>query len=178
MKASAGSVSAASGRAVWERADVTDRDSLHALLDHRAIEALHADYADVVNRRAWDELAPLFHDDATVTLDLVTRDPIVVEGADGLATFLGDAMARFAFLEFVPLTLKIDLPTHDAPDDASARLWMREDRRDVDTLAWSTAYGLYRDDYRRDGETWRFRRRRYRSITRTDGEVFPLPPDL
>lgn len=161
---------------MWDRAEVTDRDSLHALLDHRAIEALHAAYADLVNRRAWSELPTLFEPDATIHLDLVTRDPIEVTGPDGLATFLDGAMARFAFLEFVPLTLHVALPTHDAPDVASARLWMCEVRRDVDTLAWSQAYGLYRDEYVRAGDAWRFSARRYRSITRTDGEVFPLPP--
>ena len=154
---------------------MTDRDSLHTLLDHRAIEALHAAYADVVNRRAWDELAALFEPDATVALDLVTRDPVSVSGPAELATFLDGAMARFAFLEFVVLTLHVDLPSHDHPDVASSRLWMCEIRRDVDTLDWSQAFGLYQDDYARHGDTWRFRSRRYRSITRTDGEVFPLP---
>lgn len=158
-----------------DRAEVTDRDSLHTLLDHRAIEALHAAYADIVNRRAWTELASLFEPNATIELDLVTRDPIEVAGPSELASFLDGAMARFAFLEFVALTLHVELPSHDAPDVASSRLWMCEVRRDVDTLAWSQAFGLYQDTYRRHGEGWRFQSRRYRSITRTDGEVFPLP---
>lgn len=157
------------------RAEVTDRDSLHALLTHHAIEQLHTTYADIVNRRAWDELGPLFTEDAVVHVDTVSADPVEAAGAEQLAGFLDRSVERFAFLEFMVLTLRIEPPAADAPDRTTSRLWMREVRRDVDTLAWSEAYGLYRDTYRRDGETWRFAERRYRSITRTDGDVFPLP---
>jgi len=163
---------------VWERSEVTDRDSLHALLAHHAIEQLHTTYADVVNRRAWDELGPLFTAHATIQVDTVSSDPVEATGAGELADFLDRAVARFAFLEFVVLTLRVEAPAPEAPDRTTSRLWMREVRRDLGTLAWSEAYGLYRDSYRRDGDTWRFASRRYRSITRTDGDVFALPDPL
>lgn len=154
---------------------MTDRDSLHQLLDHHALERLHAAYADAVNRRAWSEVAALFADDADVEIDTGGPEPIRIESPAALAAFLDGAVARFAFLEFVVLTLHVADPVHEAPDDASARLWMCEVRRDVDTLDWSVAYGLYQDRYRRVDGAWRFASRRYRSITRTGADVFPLP---
>ncbi len=48
-------------------------------------------------------------------------------------------------------------------------------RRDVDTLDWSVAYGLYRDRYDCPEGRWRFAQRDYQSLTRTGGEVFPFP---
>ena len=35
--------------------------------------------------------------------------------------------------------------------------------------------GVYHDRYRRSDGAWRFERRDYQSLTRTDGEVFPFP---
>lgn len=154
---------------------MTDRDSLHLLLDHHAIDRLHASYADAVNRRAWSEVAGLFLDDAEVELDTGGPDPIHLAGPAALASFLDGAVQRFAFFEFIALTLHVEPRSHDTPDESSARLWMCEVRRDVDTLDWSVAYGLYRDRYRRVDGTWRFAARRYRSITRTGADVFPLP---
>ena len=139
-----------------------------------AIGRLQSAYADVVNRRAWPELRELFLDDAGVHIDTVTRDPFELTGPGALGDFIGAAVQRFAFFEFVVLNSHVELG-HDGADSARARMFMCEIRRDVDTLDWSTAYGLYQDRYRRDGSTWRFAGRRYRSITRTDGEVFPFP---
>lgn len=55
---------------------------------------------------------------------------------------------------------------------------MCEVRRDVGSLDWSVAYGVYHDRYRRTPEGWRFARRDYQSLTRTDGPVFPFPTHL
>ncbi|MCB1246766.1 MAG: nuclear transport factor 2 family protein [Acidimicrobiia bacterium] len=163
---------------LWEGSWVTDRDSLHALLDHHAVERLHASYADVVNRRSWRSLEPLFEPDATVRLDLVDREPIDVAGPSALGEFLGRAVARFEFFEMIPLTLHVDPPGTDSPDLLDSRLWMCEVRRETGSLDWSVAYGLYQDTYRREDGTWRFASRAYRSLTRTDGAVFPLPEGL
>lgn len=146
--------------------------------DHVAIGHLQSVYADVVNRRAWQELGGLFLDDTEVVIDTVTRDPIVVTGPDEFATFVSEAMERFEFLEFAILSSRIELAPDGDDDHASARLYMCEIRRDVDTLDWSTAYGVYHDRYRRTDDGWRFARRDYRSLTRTDGEVFPFPHHL
>jgi hypothetical protein len=139
-----------------------------------AIGRLQSAYADVVNRRAWSELHHLFLPDTTVTIDTVTREPFVLSGPDALGEFIGTAVERFAFFEFVVLNSHVQLGAEGA-DTARARMFMCEIRRDVETLDWSTAYGLYQDRYRRVEGTWRFEARGYRSLTRTDGDVFPFP---
>ena len=85
------------------------------------------------------------------------------------------AVERFAFFEFVSLNAHIELDHGGDPDAARCRLFMCEVRRDVGTLDWSVAYGVYHDRYERRPEGWRFSRRDYQSLTRTDGEVFPFP---
>lgn len=139
-----------------------------------AIERLQSAYADVVNRRAWAELGELFLPDAVIRIDTVSRPVIEVVGPEQLGEFIGAAVERFAFFEFVRLNSHLDVDG-DAPATARGRLFMCEIRRDVGTLDWSVAYGVYRDRYVRDGDRWRFGRRDYQSLTRTDGEVFPFP---
>jgi hypothetical protein len=139
-----------------------------------AIERLQSAYADVVNRRAWSELGELFLADAVIRIDTVSRPVIEVVGPEQLGEFIGGAVERFAFFEFVRLNSHLELDD-DAPVAARGRLFMCEIRRDVGTLDWSVAYGVYRDRYVRDGDRWRFGRRDYQSLTRTGGEVFPFP---
>jgi hypothetical protein len=139
-----------------------------------AIERLQSAYADVVNRRAWSELGELFLPDAVIRIDTVSRPVIEVVGPEQLGEFVGGAVERFAFFEFVRLNSHLELDD-DVPATARGRLFMCEIRRDVGTLDWSVAYGVYRDRYVRDGDRWRFGRRDYQSLTRTGGEVFPFP---
>ena len=148
------------------------------LLDQLAIGRLQSAYADVVNRRAWEELVPLFEPGAPIRIDPVTRDAIGLEGPEALGEFVGSAVERFAFFEFVILPSHVELPTDDTPDEAAARVFMCEVRRDVGTLDWSVAYGVYHDRYRRTDGSWRFARRDYQSLTRTGGAVFPFPHHL
>lgn len=148
------------------------------LLEQLAIGRLQSAYADVVNRRSWQELVPLFEPDAPIRIDPVTREAIELRGPLALGEFVGSAVERFAFFEFVILNSHVELPTLDAPDDAAARIFMCEVRRDVGTLDWSVAYGVYHDRYRRRDGRWRFARRDYQSLTRTGGEVFPFPHHL
>jgi hypothetical protein len=145
---------------------------------HVSISRLQAAYADVVNRRTWDELGPLFEPDAAIRIDTVTREPFELSGPEALWEFVGAAVERFAFFEFVILNSHIELPGSDDPDAARARIFMCEVRREVDTLDWSVAYGVYHDRYRRSAGGWRFARRDYQSLTRTDGQVFPFPHHL
>ncbi len=140
-----------------------------------AIERLQSAYADVVNRRSWAELTGLFRPEAVVRIDTVTRPVFELVGPTALGEFIGSAVERFAFFEFVRLNSHVELSLDGDVDLAGARLFMCEVRRDVGTLDWSVAYGVYHDRYRRDGDGWRFDRRDYQSLTRTDGEVFPFP---
>lgn len=142
------------------------------------ISALQSHYADIINRRAWSELAEIFLPDAAIRIDTVTRDVIEVAGPAALGDFIGTAVERFAFFEFVILNSRIVTSVDGDADLGSARIFMCEIRRDADSLDWSTAYGVYHDRYRRTPDGWRFERRDYQSLTRTDGDVFPFPRHL
>lgn len=155
---------------------MTGRDPLADAVDEVAIRRLLSAYADVVDRRAWGDLTGLFLADAPIRVDPVTRDPIELRGPGELGRFVGEAVERFAFFELVVLNAHVELPTAADPDEAGARVFISEVRRAAETLDWSVAYGVYHDRYRRTAEGWRFARRDYRSLTRTDGEVFPYRP--
>ena len=144
-------------------------------LDHVAITRLIGRYADTVTRRAWNELGELFLGDATVHIDTVTRPACTVTGPAALGEFIGAAIARFDFFEFVVLNV-VTMPGVDA-DHAQARVHMCEQRRDAESSEWSTAYGRYLDRVVRTGEGWRFEHRDYRSLGRTgpEGAAFPHP---
>ncbi len=146
-------------------------------VDHLAINRLQAEYADTVTRRDWDHLAELFLPDAVLHLDTVTRDPMQATGPDGIGAFIGGAVERFDFFEFVALNTLVTLSVGGDPDAAAGRTFMCELRRGAADERWTTAYGLYRDDYRRVDGRWWFAGRRYRSLARTgeDGGVFGIP---
>jgi hypothetical protein len=155
---------------MWPMSRTTD--------DVVAIERLQSAYADVVNRRAWAELAGLFLPDAVVRIDTVTRDPFELVGPVALGGFIDGAVQRFAFFEFIRLNAHVETDLDGDPDAARCRLFMCEVRRDVGTLDWSVAYGVYHDRYRRTADGWRFARRDYQSLTRTGGDVAPFPHHL
>jgi hypothetical protein len=161
---------------------VDDPAGLGELVDHAAIARLVAAYADVINRRAWPELDGLFVPGMPLHLDTVTSAPRDLRGADEVGGFIGAAVERFAFFEFVPLSHRVDLYPGGDFDAATGRLWMSEVRCGArghpGAGEWTTAYGLYRDHYRRVDGSWRFSERWYRSLARTgsDGGAFPLPP--
>ncbi len=146
--------------------------------DHVALTRLQAAYADVVTRRAWPELSELFLPDAPVRIDMVSRDAVDVVGPTQLGEFIGGAVERFEFFEYVALNVRTSLANDGDPDRAGARVLMCEIRRDVGSLDWSVAYGVYHDRYRRIDGRWWFARRDYQSLTRTDGPVFPFPHHL
>jgi hypothetical protein len=146
--------------------------------DYLAITRLQAAYGDAVTRRAWDELGPMFVDDCPLRLDL--RGGAVIEqvGADAIGSFIAASLVRFEFFAFTLQNTVVDV----APDGRTARgrLYIRELRQERDTHRWSTAFGLYRDTYRKDDDRWRFASRDYSSLARTsvDGDgmdVFPIP---
>jgi len=154
---------------------VTRRPELPAE-DHHGIDRLVATYADSVTRRAWGELVGLFTPDAVVHIDTVTRPAFAVVGPVALGEFIGGAVERFDFFEFVPLNLVTWPDPSGDGDRAGARLHMCEIRRNGSDGEWTTAYGRYDDTVIRDGAHWRFTGRRYRSLGRTgaDGGVFPF----
>ena len=143
-----------------------------------AIRGLHHAYADVVNRRAWDELAELILPGAPIMIDTRVGEPLELTGPDGLAAFVGPALEPYAFFEFIITSARILPSEFGRADEARARLYMQEARVDHDGI-WSTAYGLYEDGYREIDGRWWIATRRYSSLARTapDGgfTTFPFP---
>jgi hypothetical protein len=142
-----------------------------------AVHRLQAAYGDAVTRRDWAAVRLLFDPDAVIDIDTRTRPPITLEGADALVDFIEGAVSRFAFFELTIVNATVDL--HEDRDQATGRLYICEKRLDLDG-AWSEAYGLYRDEYRRRRGTWTIARRRYSSLARTGPEgteAFTLPID-
>ena len=155
-----------------------DPTELRDTVAHVAIGRLLGHYADVIDRRAFGELDDLFLPDCEITVDARRGDPTVLTGAAGLAAFLGPAMDRFEFFQFVILSHRTWI---EGDDEASGRLHLCELRQDRGTGRRSQAFGVYHDRFRRVDGRWRFAERRYHSLGRTspddDGrlEVFPFP---
>jgi hypothetical protein len=149
-------------------------DALQETIDYVAITRLHSAYADIVNRRAWAEFTGIFLPDAPVRVDMVSKPAIDLVGPIDVGTFIGTAIERFEFFEFVVLNLHVEIDD----DTATSRLFMCELRQERDSGRFTRAFGLYRDDCRRVDGAWRFARRRYQSLARSGrGEVFAYPEE-
>ena len=148
-------------------------------VDHSEIRRLLDAYADLVSRRDWPALGELFVADTELYLDLrhTTR---VLAGAAEIGGFLGPAVERFEFFQFVILGMTVDLRVGGDPDAARGRTYMSELRQDGATHEWSQIHGIYHDEFVRTSEGWRIARRHYHSMARraageTTAEVFPFP---
>ena len=150
--------------------------ALEDTIDYVAITRLQAAYADIVTRRAWDELHELFLPDAPVVVDTVTNPVVELTGPQQIGDFIGGAIERFEFFEFVPLNTAIELRVDGEAHRARGRLYMCELRQDAATGHGSQAFGVYHDEYRKRHGRWWFARRDYQSLTRTGrNEVFRFP---
>ena len=143
------------------------------------VRRLQHAYADVVNRRAWPELDLLFRPDAEVVVDRREGEPLRVVGGTELGAFIGGAVDRFEFFEFVILNAHIVFPEGPLAGTAVGRMFMCELRQDRETGRWTNAYGLYHDRYAFSSGRWWFAGRRYHSLARhgRDLDAFPLPTD-
>ena len=145
-------------------------------LAYLAITRLYAAYADVVTRRAWGALDPLFLPDAPIHLDTVTAPVTEIRGPAAFGQFVSTSIERFEFFEFVILNHVVEVLDEDT---ARGRLYMVELRQDRDSHEWSNAFGLYQDRFARVDGSWRFAERAYRSLARRTGgpadAVFPFP---
>lgn len=156
-----------------------DRDPIAETVDFVAISRLQSAYADVVTRRAWPELATLFLADAPVHVDTVTNPVIELTGPQEVGDFIGEAIERFEFFEFVILNRHVEIGGDGDVDHARGRLYICELRQDAADGRWSNAFGVYHDDFRRVDGRWWFARRHYQSLARTGrAEVFPFPHRL
>jgi hypothetical protein len=146
-------------------------------VDHIGVRRLQNAYADVVSRRAWDELDELFLPDATVSVGVGGQDPLRFTGPREFAGFVAKAVSRFEFFQFVILNTRIFLRHDGDPDAATARMYMSELRQDHAAGRWTLIYGIYHDHYRRIDGRWWFAARTYHTLARTQDEmvVFPFP---
>lgn len=142
-----------------------------------ALWRLQSAYADLVSRRAWDELHELFLPDTAVHLDTVTGEPRTLVGPDEFGEFVAGAVEHYDLFLFVILNTVVDIDAAD-PAAATGRIFMCEIRHDPASDTWHNAYGLYQDRYTWVGGRWRFAERHYRSLGRTGPTpaVFDLPP--
>ena len=145
-------------------------------IDYLAVRRLQDAYADVVTRRAWPELHELFRPDAEVLLDTRVGELRSIVGPAAIGTFIGEAIMRFEYFQFVVLGTRVMLDPN-APDHAAARVYMCELRQETADGRHSVAYGVYHDDYIRLDGRWWFAHRLYHSLARTapDLAVFPFP---
>jgi hypothetical protein len=145
--------------------------------DLAAIGRLQAAYGDVVTRRAWDELPALFVADCPVRLDLRGGRTRELAGPEELATFVAASLERFDFFAFGLLNAVASVT--EPGRTATGRMYIQELRLERG-VGWTTAVGLYRDDYRMSEGAWRFARRAYATLARTvsadvQAEAFPVP---
>jgi hypothetical protein len=141
-----------------------------------SITRLQGSYADVVSRRAWRDLEPLFLPHAPIHIDMVSADPIEIVGATALGEFIGSSISGLDYFQFVRLNSVIRRISRGA---AKGRLWMVELRQERGTGAWTNAFGVYHDDYRLVDGHWRFAERHYQSLARRPegrpAQLFPFP---
>ena len=153
-------------------------DALQDTIDYVAITRLQSAYADTVTRRAWAEFHEMFLADAPVRVDTVTNPVIELVGPQQVGDFIGPAVERFEFFEFVPLSTRVALRVGGDRDRAAGRLYICELRQDAASGHSTQAFGVYRDDYRRVDGRWWFARRDYQSLARSGrGEVFAFPEE-
>ena len=152
-------------------------DELRDAVDEVAVRALISVYADVVNRRAWLELDDLMVADAPVAIHLRDRPARKFVGPRAVGEFIGDAVERFAFFEFVALNVRVMLRAGSDPDRATVRTYMCELRQEHDGSP-SRAFGLYEDEVVRTVTGWRFSARSYQSMGRGEYALDLMPPPV
>ena len=146
-----------------------------------ALGRLNSAYADVITRRAFEELGELMLPTCVVHLDLVSAPARDLTGPEAVAEMLGPAMARFDhFLFAIRHSVVQRGDEQDGggdPDRAVGRMFISEIRHDLASDTWEETHGLYEDDYRRVDGRWWFAERHYRSMARNaaDSVVLGLP---
>ena len=145
-------------------------------IDYLAVRRLQDAYADVVTRRAWPELHDLFRPEAELVIDTRAGEVRSFVGPAAIGEFIGAAIARFEYFQFVVLGTRVTTDAED-PDRAAARMYMCELRQGGVENRHTVAYGVYHDDYVRVDGRWWFAHRLYHSLARTapDLAIFPFP---
>ena len=161
----------------WLNVATMDEDAVQEAVDYVAVTRVQSAYADVVNRRAWDDFAQLFLPDCSISIDKQSQEPLKFVGPEQIGEFIGRSIEGFEFFEFVILNAHTVLGRGGgAADTGSSRMFMCELRQDRASGQWTNAFGVYHDLYRKVDGRWWFAQRHYQSLARTGrGEVFPFP---
>jgi hypothetical protein len=136
-------------------------DAIDDDLVHLAISRLTQRYADVVMRRAWDEMHLLTLPDAVFSFELPSGQTLRFVGPDAIGEFGKHATDSFDFYSYVPLNLVVDV---EELTTASGRFTSLEHGVDRTTGTWHEFFGHYDDRYVRDAGTWRFASRKFRTL--------------
>jgi hypothetical protein len=121
------------------------------------VSRLHAAYADIATRMAWDEMRDIVLPEACFTFDFGAGHPVVLTGPDELGDFGRRATAAFDFYCYTPLNTVLSTC---GPASAAGRFYAHEVGR-VDGT-WLEFFGLYDDEYVVEGDRWKFARRDFR----------------
>ena len=144
---------------------MTAHDRLSETIEYVALQRLQSRYADVVTRRAFDELAGMVRPDCPIVVDVRHRS-FELTGPSEYGEFIARQIERFSLFEFVLLNTVMRIDAERGV--AAARVYMQEIRQNVSDGRRTDAYGVYHDRLERDDEgRWWFAKRHYRSLART-----------
>jgi hypothetical protein len=147
-------------------ADELDPGELRETVAYVAIRRVEERYADIVTRRAWDDLTTILHPGVTIRLDLAGRS-MAFHGPDELAGFVSRQLDHFDFFEFVLLNCVVEIDSDFRR--AAARTYMQEARQTIATGERSDVFGVYHDVLElTEDRRWLITERHYRSFARTN----------
>lgn len=145
-----------------------DERRLAETIEYVAVRRLLDRYADIINRRTWEELHEVMRPDCRLSLDMGDRE-MALDGPGAIGDFISEQLERYSFFEFVILNTVVELDL-DART-AGARTYMVEERSNVSDGRRTNAYGVYQDRFEQDPDgRWWIARRRYSSYSRTQVE--------
>jgi hypothetical protein len=136
-------------------------------VDYIALRRLQNAYADIVSRRAFDELDTVFRADTTLTIDLGSGGTRVFRGPTEIGRLIGGVVNPLDHFMFVILNTVMQIGVDGDPDVAKARLYLWEIHSDPRTGRRSDLFGVYHDRHERIEGRWWFTERRYHRMART-----------
>ena len=140
------------------------------------IHELVARFADLVNRKAMNEMQHLFTPDAVLDIPGFS---VHVVGRDNIITFLTDILALWSGIVQAVHSGTVELVPDTHPQQATGRWYLSEFGvlEGVDT----NVGGVYSDEYVRTASGFRFSRRRFDLLYMRSGTSVtaqPFPSDL
>lgn len=140
------------------------------------IHELVARFADLVNRKAMNEMHHLFTPDAVLDIPGFSQHLV---GRDNIITFLTDILSLWSGIVQAVHSGTVELVSDTHPQRATGRWYLSEFgvKEGVDTYAG----GVYSDDYVRTASGYRFTRRRFDLLYLRAGASVtaqPFPSDL